>query len=261
MIEKMKLYGSVRDLSKSPDLWRERQDRFSKTAWNESENGPCVYHLKFIIQREDVYTCLVTWMSGLASAPRDLIEVYNIGETQKVYIPFWDFEVGVNSTYTASSVASSLEVPLVITGSRKASYRRLACAASRIGEYGGLCSHLVSECNLVDAMLGRIDVQEPVDWPLVFREEVEKSLLQEEEKMCTDLIAAEHKMDICNLKVVTSYYRLEPRLICLPFYISSYSYLGQTYRFAINGQSGQVAGEHPSSWNIMSSLRKILLFL
>jgi hypothetical protein len=33
------------------------------------------------------------------------------------------------------------------------------------------------------------------------------------------------------------------------------------FQFAINGQTGQVAGEHPTSWNILSGLRKILQFL
>lgn len=46
----------------------------------------------------------------------------------------------------------------------------------------------------------------------------------------------------------TQYDRLTFKHILLPIYSGAYRYRGKTYRFFINGQSGQVAGEAPISW-------------
>lgn len=43
-----------------------------------------------------------------------------------------------------------------------------------------------------------------MDWPLVFREEVEKALLEEEEKACAEILADEHKVPLLSSRCAFS---------------------------------------------------------
>lgn len=55
----------------------------------------------------------------------------------------------------------------------------------------------------------------------------------------------------------TQYSHLTFKHVLLPLWVSAYLFKGKTYRFVVNGQTGEVDGESPKSgWKISSSLRE-----
>ncbi len=60
----------------------------------------------------------------------------------------------------------------------------------------------------------------------------------------------------------THYSHLTFKHILLPMWLSAYLFKGKTYRFVVNGQTGEVAGESPKSgWKIFFLVAGILLVL
>jgi hypothetical protein len=51
------------------------------------------------------------------------------------------------------------------------------------------------------------------------------------------------------LQVSTEFSQIGSDLILLPVYMASYRYGEKLYRFLLNGQTGQIAGDKPLSWN------------
>ena len=62
--------------------------------------------------------------------------------------------------------------------------------------------------------------------------------------------------------VDTQYSHLMFKHILLPMWVSAYLFSGKTYRFLVNGQTGEVVGESPKSgWKIFFLVCGILLAL
>ncbi|WP_284198217.1 hypothetical protein [Chitinimonas prasina] len=58
------------------------------------------------------------------------------------------------------------------------------------------------------------------------------------------------------------YYDITFKHILLPIWLSSYQYGGKTWRFVVNGQTGEVQGERPwSAWKIAGAILLALLLL
>jgi hypothetical protein len=51
-----------------------------------------------------------------------------------------------------------------------------------------------------------------------------------------------------NLSVDTAFSQMVFRHVLLPLWIAAYRYRERTYRFLVNGQTGEVQGEAPLSW-------------
>ncbi len=64
------------------------------------------------------------------------------------------------------------------------------------------------------------------------------------------------------LSLNTHYSHLTFKHVLLPLWLSAYLFKGKTYRFVVNGQTGEVAGESPKSgWKIFFLVAGILLVL
>ena len=62
--------------------------------------------------------------------------------------------------------------------------------------------------------------------------------------------------------VNTQYSHLTFKHILLPMWVSAYLFSGKTYRFVVNGQTGEVQGESPKSgWKIFFLVMGILAIL
>ena len=46
----------------------------------------------------------------------------------------------------------------------------------------------------------------------------------------------------------TRYSEIKFKHVLLPVWVSAYRFRNKTYRFLVNGQTGEVAGESPLSW-------------
>jgi hypothetical protein len=54
--------------------------------------------------------------------------------------------------------------------------------------------------------------------------------------------------------VATRYTDVKFKHVLLPVWISAYRFNNKTYRFLVNGQTGEVAGESPLSWQKVTFL-------
>ena len=79
-----------------------------------------------------------------------------------------------------------------------------------------------------------------------------------EELVCADIGGDHQRINSVN----TQYSHLTFKHILLPMWVSAYLFSGKTYRFLVNGQSGEVVGESPKSgWKIFFLVCGILLAL
>ena len=79
-----------------------------------------------------------------------------------------------------------------------------------------------------------------------------------EELVCVDIGGDHQRITSLN----TQYSHLTFKHILLPMWVSAYLFSGKTYRFLVNGQSGEVVGESPKSgWKIFFLVCGILLAL
>ncbi len=79
-----------------------------------------------------------------------------------------------------------------------------------------------------------------------------------EELVCADIGGDHQRITSVN----TQYSHLTFKHILLPMWVSAYLFSGKTYRFLVNGQSGEVVGESPKSgWKIFFLVCGILLAL
>ena len=61
-------------------------------------------------------------------------------------------------------------------------------------------------------------------------------------------IRREHNADrVQGVREVTSFKNITYKYILAPIWISSYQYMGKTYRFLVNGETGKVCGTSPVS--------------
>lgn len=89
-------------------------------------------------------------------------------------------------------------------------------------------------------------------WTELGKPRVEK----EEQQECERKLQADYKGDTTrSVSISVRYSDLRSRHMLLPAYISAYTYEGKTFRFMINGQTGEVQGERPYS------ALKIVLFI
>ncbi len=61
--------------------------------------------------------------------------------------------------------------------------------------------------------------------------------------------------------ISTTYERVEFKLMLMPLWVSAFLYNKKTFRFIINGQTGEVKGERPYSWIKITSLIVFILSL
>lgn len=79
-----------------------------------------------------------------------------------------------------------------------------------------------------------------------------------EQLICADIGGDHQRITSVN----TQYSHLTFKHILLPMWVSAYLYGGKTYRFAVNGQTGEVQGESPKSgWKIFFLVCGILVVL
>jgi len=61
--------------------------------------------------------------------------------------------------------------------------------------------------------------------------------------------------------LATRYSEIKFKHVLLPVWVSAYRFRNKTYRFLVNGQTGEVAGESPLSWQKMTWLIVTIVFI
>jgi hypothetical protein len=103
-----------------------------------------------------------------------------------------------------------------------------------------------------EAEVYSIDLQESA-------RKAEEQIRSREENACASQMGGDTQR---NLNVDTSLTNQTFKHILLPLWICMYLYNGKQYRFLVNGQTGQIAGERPkSAWKIALVVLAFLLLV
>ena len=218
---------------------------------------------------------LVTWLGSLWFAPNRLLEFTRAGRALTgVYVPYWTFDADTRSRYTGQRGVHYYETRTVTVNVNGKSERRTEqVQKTRWYPASGKVSRafddvLVIAATSLPARLG--EGLEP--WDLSGLSPYDPSFLAGlQAEGYTIVLADGHgtgrkKMDavihsdVCRDiggdvqrvdNIDTDYDRETFKHILLPVWMAAYKYNGKSFRFLVNGQTGEVQGERPwSVWKI-----------
>lgn len=211
------------------------------------------------------------WIKGLWFRPNDLKKISRLSDIEGIYTPFWTFDCNARSDWTADAgyyyyeteeytdyedgkpVRKSREVQKVrwepAWGSHSAFYDdELVCASkglslelmNRIYPFN-LSALTPYQPEFLSGWLAEeYDIDPTSGWELG-----KASINDQERSACAAEVPGDtHR----NLNVSTTYSDITWKHVLLPVWLAAYRYREKTYRFLVNGQTGEVQGEAPISW-------------
>ncbi len=227
--------------------------------------------IPFAITREQAAERFRAWLGNGFFRPGDLKERAKPERMRGVYLPYWAFTCDTESTWSASAGYTykekehrvvkdpdgsehleEVEVEKVrwepVSGTLRARYRDVLVPASK-----GLDSKLLS---LIEPF--RLEDLQPYQPEILAGWEAENYAVDQDEAWpkakrkvdwrikldVEEMVPGDKHKDIA---VSSVYNDVSARLLLLPLWISAYKYRGKVYRFMINGQTGEVQGEAPTS--------------
>ncbi|WP_460640028.1 TFIIB-type zinc ribbon-containing protein [Larkinella harenae] len=229
--------------------------------------------LPFRIAKEQALQRFKHWVGDSWLAPSDLAAGARLDNLHGIYIPFWTFDAQAYSTYSGEA-GFYYYVPVQVrdangklvtqqqqrvrweyrSGSHEAFYDDLLEMASRKLSAQESQVQEASRFNLQEVvdydpriMLGweaevySIDLQESA-------RKAEEQIRNREENACASKMGGDTQR---NLNVDTRLTNQTFKHILLPLWICMYVYNGKQFRFLVNGQTGQIAGQRPASaWKV-----------
>jgi DNA-directed RNA polymerase subunit RPC12/RpoP len=203
------------------------------------------------------------WIRGLWFRPSALKRLSALHELRGVMVPYWTFDAGAASSWTAMA-GHHYYVP-VSTGKGVRMERRtrwVPAAGSRTDVYDDL---LVIASKGLDPELAakiepfKVSALEPYrdeylaglaaeNYAVAVDEGWGRAILRintEQEARCARDVPGDTHMA---LSVKTKVDGRRFRLALLPVWIAAYNFRGKVYRFLVNGQTGEVQGRAPLSW-------------
>lgn len=214
------------------------------------------------------------WLGSGWFRPSDLKAMAKADGLAGMYIPFWTFDAWVSSQWRAEAGYYYYENETVVEngtkmqkqvrktrweparGQRRDHHDDVLVVASR-----GLPTKLADRLATFDtSQLRPYDPSFLAGWRA---EEyavglddawahAEKKIEAEQRSKCSSDVPGDTQR---SLQVQNHYTDKSYKHILLPLWISSYQYNGKPYRFLVNGQTGEVSGEAPTSWI------KVVLFI
>jgi predicted RNA-binding Zn-ribbon protein involved in translation (DUF1610 family) len=237
--------------------------------------------LPFAVSRDQAVGSYRSWLSGLWFRPSDLQHQAKVSELAGIYLPYWLFDAHVDSWWTAdagyyyyttqsyrdsSGRRRTRRVRQVrwqpASGRHADAYQNVPIYASQglpiemcraiepysfdqlIGYDKRFLAGFCAEEYVVDAVEGWRRGQDRMrGW---------------EHEACKRLVPGDtHR----RLRVSTKFTEAKFRHVLLPVWIAAYRYKGETYRFLVNGQTGQVHGKAPWSWAKLGGLALLALVI
>jgi hypothetical protein len=200
-----------------------------------------------------------SWVAGLWFAPGDLKQLAEADSIRGVYLPFWSYRVNTQSFCSGQVGHRYKEGEETKTRWERGwtwinnSYDDVLVCASK-----GVPRNLVEAIEPWDMAKGesysgaalrgweveRYAFDEQEAWRTHGKERVEK---KERSAAKRELAKRYKAQEVKDLKVDVRYRDLRSEHLLLPVFISAYAYQEKTYRFLINGQTGEVQGERPWS--------------
>lgn len=218
---------------------------------------------------------MTQWLGSLWFAPSTLLEYARKGRAMTgIYVPFWTFDAATDSRYTGQRGEYYYETRTVtVTVNGKSEQRREQVRHTRWHAAAGRVARdfddvLVMASSSLPHRLGNdltpwdLSVLEPYspDYLAGFQAEGYTVPLDQAAQSAKATMARIIEQDIRadiggdeqRITSVDTGYRDETfKHILLPVWMAAYKYNGKSYRFLVNGQTGEVQGERPwSVWKI-----------
>lgn len=232
----------------------------------------------FKITREQVFALFGAWIKKRFFAPRALRDNHEINRVNGVYLPFWTYDADTHSVYVGEAGTYYYETETAWVnqnGQRKQVTRQvrktrwwptagtyaeafddILIPASRQIEHGLVAKlepfHLeelkqYKPDYLSGFLAERYNVSLADGWEKaqeIMRDRIRQGVIRQ--------IKAD---TVRNLRIKTAWCNLKYKHILLPVWVASYLYGGKTYRFMVNGQTGEVQGQAPvSPWKVLALL-------
>jgi DNA-directed RNA polymerase subunit RPC12/RpoP len=240
--------------------------------------------IPFVLTEKEARQRLISWLGSLWFAPSALLEFTRAGRAMTgVYAPFWSFDADTSSRYTGQRGEHYYETRTVtrtVNGKRESHQEQVQ--KTRWYPASGTVSRafddllVMASTSLPERLgndltpwdLGNLTAYTP-DYLAGFQAEAYTVDLRTgwqkgQEKMQV-IIHQDVRRDIGGdvqriTSVDTDYAQETFKHILLPVWTAAYKYNGKSFRFLVNGQTGEVQGERPwSIWKIGFAVLAVLV--
>ncbi len=215
---------------------------------------------------------LVRWLGGLWFAPNGVLEYTRKGRAMDgIYVPFWTYDADTQSSYRGQRGEHYYETEWVnVTVNGKTERRQQQVQKTRWYAAQGRVSRQFDDVlvmasrslparlgnDLTPWDLGKLEPYTP-DYLAGFQAEGYTVSLADGNACAHEVMAGviegdvRHDIggDVQRIDSINTDYSAETfKHILLPVWMAAYKYGGKSYRFLVNGQTGEVQGERPYSW-------------
>ncbi|MCV6591343.1 MAG: TFIIB-type zinc finger domain-containing protein [Silicimonas sp.] len=227
--------------------------------------------LPFVLEETEARKEMSDWLGSLWFAPNGLTEYARKGRKMSgVYTPCWTFDADTTSRYRGQRGTIYYETKTVTRNGKREQVRvakvRWRPASGRVARFFDDVLVIAStalpakfRASLTHWDLTRLEPYNPeylagfraeaytIDLPEAFtqaREIMDRQILRD---VRFDIGGDKQRVD----HIDTEMRDVTFKHILVPVWIAAYRYRGKSFRFVVNGQTGQVAGERPwSAWKI-----------
>jgi DNA-directed RNA polymerase subunit RPC12/RpoP len=242
--------------------------------------------LPFVLTEDQARAEMIKWMGSLWFAPSALVEYARKGRALAgVYVPFWTYDAETASRYTGQRGEHYYEtrtVTVTVNGRRETRQEQVQrtrwyAASGRVAR--DFDDVLVMASKSLPARLGNeltpwdLSALQPYapDYLAGFRAEGYTIPLADGYQIAqADMNAVIQRDvmrdiggDVQRIDSLDTDYRNQTfKHILLPVWMAAYKYNGRSFRFLVNGQTGEVQGERPySAWKIAFALLLVLAII
>lgn len=217
------------------------------------------YVLPFKYGREKAIESFFKWCKAGRFTPIDFVKNENVEKMTGLYVPFWLFNsvVDMNYTATGTKVSSSTSGSKTTTRTKYYLIRRKRKVCWKMVPFDGATHIDDKQMELIapfnyDA-IQKFDMMylsgffaDRYDLPAERLEDnLKAKITSYVEKIFKDSVAGYNSVN--GTKNSSAFFKPDVNYALLPVWILNYKYLGKTYTFAMNGQTGKIAGEYPIS--------------
>lgn len=231
--------------------------------------------IPFQLDESTARKSLISWLGSLWFAPNRLLEFTRAGRALNgVYVPYWTFDADTQSSYRGQKGVHYYETRTVTVNVNGKSERRTEqVQKTRWYPASGNVSRQFDDVLVIAATSLPNNLGEGLEpWDLGALEPYDPSYLAGlQAEGYTIVLADGHQTgrkkmdaviysDVCHDiggdvqrvdNIDTDYDNETFKHILLPVWMAAYKYSGKSYRFLVNGQTGEVQGERPwSVWKI-----------
>ncbi len=229
----------------------------------------------FMFTESQARSSMVKWMGGLWFAPSALLEYARKGRALNgIYVPFWTYDAATQSSYSGQRGEHYYETRTVnVTVNGKTEQRQEQVQKTRWYSASGRVARdfddvlVMASASLPQRLgndltpwdLGSLVPYTP-DYLAGFQAEGYTVTLAEGHATARTIMASTINQDVRRdiggddqriNNVDTDFEDETFKHILLPVWMAAYKYNGKSYRFLVNGQTGEVQGERPYSiWKI-----------